>query len=60
MKTETSIDTYENSEGQKPATVLVKSHWNWDDFALVIVNGQLATVNRHEMIAALQKAGCKR
>jgi hypothetical protein len=59
MKTETSIDTYENQDDNKPATVLVKSHWNWDDFALVIVNGQTATVNRYDMIAALQKAGCK-
>jgi hypothetical protein len=59
MKVEITVATYENIDGEEPAKVVVKSHWNWDNFATITVNGQSAVVNRRELAEALNRAGCK-
>ncbi len=59
MKIEIILNTYENINDKEPASVVVKSHWNWDNFATITVNGQSAVVNRHELAEALKRAGCK-
>jgi|HubBroStandDraft_2_1064218.scaffolds.fasta_scaffold04375_3 hypothetical protein len=62
MRTETKIAVYEVNDKDccmedKRPEVVVTSHWNCDDMAVVTIGETSNTVNRHELISALQKAG---